>query len=229
MMLPATIAPNADLAETIRDAASRVLEYLDPMTDIPSVVDLRVRWEAFVSLVNDRRRRSTARAEEVARRIELRIGELVEDKKASEVRQLTANEVTVFRTMWRFRDVVEEVISRSTNAAPATRNRVMTTIRWHRTQLGEMKHRKSVRVPPDARQLTLARAMAIIEQEENQALARSVGGDASVVYQRIRQALAVLGQMPPDGAFSVRAELLSILTTAEKYAVELLREQRVDS
>lgn len=223
-VIPSTLPNAADIGDLVRSTAIRALEALDDAETPEEVNSLRKQWEAFVLLADVKRRRSSAQAAAVSRMMEVRLGEMLTGRTTSgHLDDISREEVTTFRLMWAYREVVEDVIAHATNAAPATRNRVTEAIRWHRLNIGDLKStrpiKNRVRTPRHVRD----RIAPTSTKPETFATSQTQDGDMSVVYQRIRQAQSVLARCP--SSFKVEV-LTAALVQAEALTVELIRDAR---
>jgi hypothetical protein len=231
-LVPASIDPSSDEALAVREASQRILDAVALMDDVEMVVELNDQWRAFIGLVDGRRRRSTAQAEATSRRIEMRIGELTIGRTPPE--ELSDYELTTFRMFARWSDIVEQVIAESTNRSPASRNKCIEAIRWHRHQIGDLKstspRRRPVRTPRDEqRRLTAEAIHAAMSIAEGAGHRTDESKRMSLVYQRVRQALATLSASPiPADGTRIAAELEAALTTAERLTVQLIRLGRTE-
>lgn len=207
-MTDLTLPVDADAAEHINDAALSVLEIVDQSSEPDEINDLRFRWEAFAALVTRRQRRSGARAQAVARMIELRLAEVLDGIPLPGWPDgVGRNEIAQIRQMYKYRDLVLEAIDRSTNAHPPTRHAVCEHIRHHRLEAGEVAPR-SPEVRREARRLAHEELMADHEkhaksradQKERERAAdarkmREIGSPkVETTYSLIRQALTNMSQ-----------------------------------
>lgn len=243
-VIPATLPNTADIGDLVRSTAIRALEALDDAETPEEVNSLRKQWEAFVLLADVKRRRSTAQAAAVSRMMEVRLGEMLSPPAGVEVQRtinaprqgsnwrtpkvegITKNEIWLFRSMWEHREVVEDVIAHATNSAPATRNRVVEAIRWHRMNTGDIKRTAPIKNKPKIPRHVRDRVSRFDKNVSDGFTSSQVmDGDLSVVYQRIRQAQATLDRCPK----SLKVEMLAVaLVQAEALAVEAIRHARCE-
>ena len=208
MIAELTLPADADAAEHINDAALSVLEIVDQSSEPDEINDLRFRWEAFAALVTRRQRRSGARAQAVARMIELRLAEVLDGIPiAGWPEGVSRNEIAQIRQMYKYRNLVLEAIDRSTNAHPPTRHAVCEHIRHHRLEAGEVAPR-SPEVRREARRLlqekeaaewaNRSRSLKDEMDRERAAAARTMrvigAPKVETTYSLIRQALANISQ-----------------------------------
>jgi hypothetical protein len=212
-----------DVGAFVHSTAQRALEILAESETVEEVETIRKQWEAFVMLADVKRRRSNAQAAAVSRMIELKLGELLEREEIPD--GMTSYEVTIFRLMYRYRDITEDVIAHATNAAPASRNRVLMAIRWHRSSVGELKRTAPIKKRPSRPKHITDQIWDNKEAPGQIDTTQQRDGDISVVYQRIRQAQSTLA-----GCHSgFKTEILAgILVNAEALAVEIIRDARCE-
>lgn len=216
---PLTLPSEADLAEHVHNASLAVLAIAEDSDDPDDLADIQTKWAAYMRLVDTRRRKSSGKAEAVARLIELRIGEVMGSKPSPEwPPSIPKHEMQSIRIMHRFESVALERIERSTNQSPSTRNQVLKAIREHRLKLGEVLPYPSDvrRVEADRKRKIQALRNKIAAEEiankrvrelearraemtaETKRLAKIHGRRADSLYSLIRRALADADAILPD-------------------------------
>lgn len=226
LVLP-DVRGTADISPAVNEACEQVVALIADMTDANSVNDVRRKWEAFMRLVDVRRRRSTAKAHAASRIIETHLGRLILDQPAPD--SLTSSEVSEMRLMARYSHVVDRIIAEATNGSPATRNRCIKAIRAERMSNGELRPTRRDKDIEAARAAMIRRNrkfMAAAERIERDELARAGTGDLSVAYQRVRQALVAMSSLPDVVDVRLESAAAEALTVAEGHIVSLLRRQR---
>lgn len=128
--------------------ATKIEQFASECEDITAARDVRSRWAAVTEYIRKSSRDGIARAEAAQRRIEQRIGELIIAEReagrladrgrpinaegsafSSEDIGIHRNDAAEFVAMAEHADVLDEVIDRSDDAAPATRNKVRNAIK----------------------------------------------------------------------------------------------------
>jgi hypothetical protein len=215
----------ANLGESVHDAAETVLAVLATLDDseqsLYDLDELHRRWGAFTKRIDARRRGGSATAQMVERRIEMAMGRLLLNMRGKTWGSLSHGDVWTCRIFARYPEVVEAVIAASTNDAPATRNRCVQAIRWHRYENGDppTTGRRPRHTPrPDKRTPSRVR--------EGTKLAREVSGDTSHLYAYIRKAQALIGNMNSPADRDAARAIYGALVDAEVYCVVLLRAER---
>lgn len=219
-VLPSSVPVGADVGAIVHDAASRVLGLIDEDSTLDDLADLGRRWDAFVAMVDARRRGGQATAQAVARRIEREMGHRLLRMKASDIPTIHRDDAWMCRTFARFDHVVEDVLSSSTNASPPTRNRCLNAIRYYREQVGDIPVKGRRRTRPTRRPTGVSRP-----EVDGADLARQVGGDTSALYSLIRRALKVHEAIDPASDV-VHAAIGRALIEAEAQCVVLLQVER---
>ena len=221
--IPRAIPKGADVAEFVRAASERMAELIDSANTVEELWEMRARWESFCTMVNAKRRGGEAKAQAVARRIEVKVGTFLLVGNIPDDCPLTRSEVSELRRLARNPEVVEEVIEQSSNGSPPTRNKCIVACRRRRMEQGELGRSGP---KPKSRQRTANKLRRPLRPADATPLATSVGGKTALVYSLIRRALKAHEAIakPADGA--VHSAIGYHLVEAEALTVELLQAER---
>ena len=217
---PDEIRSDADLAVMLIDVSDRVLAFVADQDDINVVEDVRRQWDAFLIIVEAKKRRGMAKAQATSRRLEVVVGGLILDMDIkNRPTGIKVPEAGDLKKMFRFATVVEAVIELSTNAKPASRSRCIKAIHEHRVKIGDLTPvygDKPYRGSRGNYKVTGYR----IESSPN-----FVSGAPSHIYQKIRLALSTLESSEQIDSL-IEKNLNRHLVEAERFAVELIQAER---
>lgn len=164
MTLPALPSPSAITPAQVDAYAVAVERFADACDDIAAVTDTKNRWAAITEYIRRSSRDGVNRAEVAMRHLEQRVGLLIKAKR--EAGELTRQgersdliegskkspsdlgldpfDASEFVAMAEHPEVVAEVIATSSDAAPATRNKVRTAIREHKQRQTEFSEEQAL-------------------------------------------------------------------------------------